>query len=258
MSGEKNWNQTTWSGWKNKICSSLAEYDMDGDRRMEDGQMDGVMEDYEDVALEGSDGVVLANFVKAWTAIEEELPEIGTARVSNTLLNPPKDGEPYFSKDLAATLNLDFDSVEVVSGHPNTRDGKATQRVHTQRVHNEQQFKTQATKALVAQVKQTAEGDANVRILANTLDRVLVHNNFMSQTAKTQAQSNVIFAELLHEQKNGMKTMADSVISLATGLVSRIEDLNGRMEQGQTLMDGRITEVHDQIDIINNNITTFA
>lgn len=33
--------------------------------------MDGVMEDYEDVALEGSDGVVLTNFVKAQTAIEE-------------------------------------------------------------------------------------------------------------------------------------------------------------------------------------------
>jgi Holliday junction resolvase-like predicted endonuclease len=72
---------------------------------------------------------------------------------------------------LAATLNLDFDSVEVevVSRHPNACDEKAAQQVH-----NEQQFRMWTTKALVAQVKHTAKG-ANMRILANTLYKVLVH-----------------------------------------------------------------------------------
>jgi predicted polyphosphate/ATP-dependent NAD kinase len=58
--------------------------------------MDGVgeLDEYEDFALEGSDGVVLSNFVKAQTEIKNVLPEIGTACVSNYLLNPPaSDGE---------------------------------------------------------------------------------------------------------------------------------------------------------------------
>lgn len=57
----------------------------------------------------------------------------------------------------------------MVSRHPNACDEKAAQRVH-----NEQQIRTWTTKGLVAQVKQTAEG-ANMRILANTLYKVLVH-----------------------------------------------------------------------------------
>jgi hypothetical protein len=52
----------------------------------------------------------------------------------------------------------------VDSGHLSTRDDKAVQQAH-----NEQLFRMRTTKALVAHVKQTAEGDANMRLIAKTL-----------------------------------------------------------------------------------------
>jgi hypothetical protein len=108
-------------------------------------------------------------------------------------------------------------------------------------------------KALVAFVTRTAEGDASTSLIAKTLDGVLLHNNFMSETARGQAQSNVTFATLLHEQKNLIKALADFVARLGRDYRS----LNDKVDQGHNLLDGKITDVHNQVGNINDNINSM-
>jgi hypothetical protein len=215
-------------------------YDMEDDK---------VLDVKEDLVIEGSNGVVLSVFVQAQAEIEDVFPVVGASCVSGCLLNPPKGEDPFFSKDLSAMLNSNFDSVEVEveSGH-GTHEDKAAQRAH-----NEQLFRTQTTKALVASVKHTAEGDANMRLIEKTLDGVLLHNNFMSLTARNQVQSNVTFATLLHDQENSIKALADSVARLG----GDYQSLNDKVDQGHNLLDGKITDVHNQVDNLNNNIISM-
>jgi hypothetical protein len=200
----------------------------------------------EDLVIEGSDETIVSDFVLAQTELEDVLPVVGTPCVSRSLLNPVNGGRLVFHQDLSATLESNFDSVEAeMTG---THEDKAAERAH-----NEQLFRTRTKKALVASVKRTVEGDANMRLIAKTLDGVLQHNNFMSETARGHAKSNVTFAILLHEQKNLIKALSDSVAHLGRDYRS----LNDKVDQSHKMLAGKITDVHNEDGNINDNVNSI-
>jgi ElaB/YqjD/DUF883 family membrane-anchored ribosome-binding protein len=158
------------------------------------------------------------------------------------------NGKVRFHNNLSATLESNFDLAEAKARTTGTREDKVGQQAH-----NEQLFRMRTKKVLVASERRTVESDANIRLVAKTLDGVLQHNNFMSEKARGQAKSNVIFATLLHEQKNSIKTLSDSVARLGRDYRS----LNDRVDQSHTTLDGKITDVHNEVNNINDNINSM-
>jgi hypothetical protein len=112
-------------------------------------------------------------------------------------------------------------------------------------------------KALKSSSKHIAEGDSNSRLLATTMDGMLVHSEFLSTKAKEQVQANVVLATFMADQRNKIKTLSDSVAHIEAKFLSGQQKLRDDLNQGQTKLYGEIDGVRTEVSNINDNINSM-
>jgi hypothetical protein len=152
--------------------------------------------DEEEEEQEEEEVVVMADVLgNVICSFEDDLPII-SGGITSFLKDPlNEDGRVEFSENLRVTFDPSkYDAPPDADAVGGSRDGT--------RNNTEQLFKSHTGNALRDVCGRFEDVESNGRMVAGTMDGLLVHSNFLSKKTKEKTQTNISLVNSMTEQKN--------------------------------------------------------